>query len=201
VVDYPAVRDAVLTVFDLLRRHITLSGEPGISGISIDLRSPRELELANVDAAVSLWLHRVESQPDLLNRALPRPDPDHELHTPTPLELCLYVTPMNGDVGTRLLLLGRIAQVLTDHRRLTGADLSGSLAGTSTVLNLGMEQLGAYELNLLWASQGTYQRAGIGLRMQGVLIDSHLATMSSTPVRFATSGFDQIVRSTPCGPS
>jgi Pvc16 N-terminal domain len=197
VVDYPGVRDAVLTVLDLLRRHITLTAEPGLAGVPIDPRAPRELELANVDQVVSLWLHRVESQPDLLNRTPPWPAPDREPHTVTPLELCLHVTPMHRDAGTRLLLLGRTAQVLTDHRRLSGADLSGSLAGSGTVLTLGMEQLGAYELNLLWASQATFQRTGIGLRVQGVVIDSHLAPMASAPVLFATVGADQIVRSTP----
>lgn len=197
MVDYPAVRDAVLTVSDLLRRHITLTNEPGLSGVQIDLRSPRELELATVTSVVSLWLQRVESQPDLLNRTPPRPDPGHELHTATPLDLCLHVTPMNDDAGTRLLLLGRVAQVLTDHRRLSGADLNGSLAGSGTVLNVAMEQLGAYELNLLWASQGTYQRAGIGMRVQGVVVDSHLAPMASAPVLFAIAGVDQIVGSTP----
>jgi hypothetical protein len=196
VSDYPAIRDAVLSVRDLLRRHITNTAEPGLTGVDIDLRGPRELELANVDSSVSLWLHRVESQPDLLNRQPARPDLNHELHIQTPVELCLHVTPINSDAGVRLLLAGRVAQVLTDHRRLTGANLVGSLAGSSTVLMLGMDQLGAYELNLLWSSQQTYLRPGIGLRVQGVVIDSHLPPMSSAPVLTTAAAVDGVVGST-----
>jgi len=195
VSDYTAIRDAVLSVRDLLRRHITDTVEPGLQGVPIDLRGPRELELSNVDAAVSLWLHRVESQPDLLNRPPPRSDTSHEFHMQTPVELCLHVTPINNDAGTRLLLTGRIAQIFTDHRRLSGADLVGSLAGSTTTLQLGMEQLGAYELNLLWSSQHTYLRAGIGLRVEGVVIDSHLPPMSSARVLTAATSIDDVVRS------
>jgi len=195
VSDYTAIRDAVLSVRDLLRRHITDTAELGLHGVPIDLRGPRELELSNVDSVVSLWLHRVESQPDLLNRPPPRSDASHEFHTQTPVELCLHATPLNSDAGTRLLLTGRIAQIFTDHRRLSGADLVGSLAGSTTTLQLGMEQLGAYELNLLWSSQHTYLRVGIGLRLEGVVIDSHLPPMSSARVLTAATSIDDIVRS------
>jgi len=195
--DYPAIRDALLTVVNLLRQHITMSGDPGLNGVPIDLRAPRELELANVATAVSLWLHRVESQPDLLNQLPPRPDDGHELHLRTSVELCVHVTPLHPDAATRLLLLGRVAQILTDHRRLHGADLVGSLAGTATVLLLGMEPLGAYELNLLWGSQQTYMRAGVALRVQGVSVDSHLPPTMSPRVMMTTAAADQIVGSSP----
>jgi hypothetical protein len=195
VADYAAVRDAVLSVRELLRHHITLTTEPVIGGVEVELGSPRELELANLTDVVSLWLHRIESQPDLLNRPAARPDPAHEIHTQTPLELILHVTPMSGDAATRLLLAGRIAQVLTDHRRLLGADLFGSLAGTDTVLLLGMQPVGSYELSLLWGTQHTYLRLGIGLHVQGVVIDSHLPTIASAPVLVATTDVEQIVGS------
>lgn len=190
--DYSAVRDAVLAVRDLLRRHITLTTEPGLANVAIELRAPRELELANVDVAVSLWLYRVESQPDLLNRPPIRVRPDREAHVPAPLELALLVVPISADAAARLLLLGRLAQVFTDHRRLAGADLVGSLAGTATVLQLGMEPLSTYDLSLIWGSQQTYARAGIGLHMQGLVIDSHLPLMSSTPVLVTTAAVDLV---------
>ncbi len=50
VADYPALADAVESVASLLREHVTNSGEPVIAGIQIDLRSPRELELATTTA-------------------------------------------------------------------------------------------------------------------------------------------------------
>jgi hypothetical protein len=195
--EYTAIRDAVLSVRDLLRRHITQTNEPGIGGVPIELRSPRELEQDNNLDAVSLWLHRVESQPDLLNWQPPRPDSGHTLPVLTPLELCLHVTCLHSDPGTRHLLAGRLAQVFTDHRRLLGTDLVGTLSGGDTVLLLGMEQLGAYELNLLWSSQHTHLRLGIGLRVQGVVIDSHLPPTASSAVLTSTMMVDQIVGSSP----
>jgi Pvc16 N-terminal domain len=194
--DYSVVRDAVLAVRDLLRRHITLTSEPGLTNVPVDLRAPRELELANVAPAVSLWLYRVDSQPDLLNRRPARLGPDREAHVPAPLELSLLVVPIAADAAARLLLLGRLAQVLTDHRRLAGADLTGSLAGTTTVLQLGMEPLSTYDLSLIWGSQQTYDRAGIGLHMQGLVIDSHLPPMSSAPVNVRTAAVDLVTGQT-----
>jgi len=69
VPDFPALRDAALSVREVLRNAVTLSDDPALTGIDIDLRSPRELELAEVTGVISLWTHRLEVQPDLLNRA------------------------------------------------------------------------------------------------------------------------------------
>jgi hypothetical protein len=195
--DYSAVRDAVLAVRELLRRHITLTAEAGLAGVPIDARTPREIELANLDLAVSLWLHRLGNQPDLLNRAPARTTTDREAHVQTPVELCLLVVPMATDATTRLLLLGRLAQVLTDHRRLSGADLVGSLAGTTTELQLGMDPMSSYDLSLLWGTQQTFARPSVGLRVQGVAIDSHLPPMSAEPVLFMASAADQITGQLP----
>lgn len=190
--DYSAVRDALHSVRELLRLHITLTAEAGLATVPIDLREPRELEVAPLDPAVSLWLYRVENQPDLLNRVPPRPAPDREARRPAPLELCVLVVPMAGDTSVRMLLLGRIVQVLTDHRRLDGADLVGGLAGTATVLHLGMEPLSTYDLSLIWGTQQTFARAGIGLRIQGVVVDSHLPTLTSSPVTTTAGAADMI---------
>jgi Pvc16 N-terminal domain len=197
VTDYMAVRDAVLTVRDLLRRHITLTAEAGLANVPIDMREPREIELANLDPAVSLWLYRVEPQPDLLNRRPMRDAPGLEPHAATPLELSLLVVPMAADAGLQLLLLGRIAQVLTDHRRLEGGDLIGSLAGTTTALQLGMDPLSSYDLSLVWGSQHTYARVGVGLRVHGVVVDSHLPPMSSSPVIDTTAFIDLLAGRAP----
>jgi hypothetical protein len=184
--DYSAVRDAVQAVRDLLQRHITQTADAGLTTVPIDMREPREIELANLDPAVSLWLYRIEPDPDLLNRRPARDDPWREAHLPTPLQLSLLVVPMAADPGQRLLLLGRIAQVFTDHRRLEGADLSGSLANSTTALQLGTDPLSSYDLSLIWGTQSTYARVGVGLQVQGVVIDSHLPLMITSPVIFTT---------------
>lgn len=192
--DYTVVRDALASVVALLRAHITTSGEPGITGVPVDARSPHELETDHVATVVSVWMHRVDVQPDLLNRAAPRPDPDHVLRRPTPLELLLHVTPLDPSAETRALLLGRAVQVLADHRRLAGDDLVGSLRGSASPLLLTLEPSSAYDLSLLWGTVHSPMRAGVGLHVNGVVVDTHVAPQASARVLTSVTAVDQVVR-------
>ena len=190
---FTAVRDAMASLVALLDRHITQSSEAGLSGVPVSPLSPRELELVPTTAAVSVWLHRIDVQPDLLNRAAPRPDPDQVLHRPTPVELLVHVTPLHADGPTRALLLGRVVQVLSDHRRLAGPDLLGGLAGSNAPLLLGIDTLSQYDLSLLWGTLHTNLRPGVCLRVNGLVIDTHLAAQDSSRVLSSESAVDQIV--------
>lgn len=190
---YGAVRDAVESLAALLRAHITNSPEAGISGIPVRVNSPREIELENVANAVAVWLHRVDVQADLLNRTPPRSDPGQLTHRPLPVELAVEVVPMNADAGTAHLLLGRVFQVLNDHRRLAGSDLSGSLGTTGTVLMLGLGMPASYDLNLLWAGQQTNARPGAWVTVTGLVIDSHLDPIPCAPVLEIAGDVAQIV--------
>jgi len=190
---YGGIRDAIESLASLLRAHITNSGEAGLSGVPVRVNSPREVEQANVANAVAVWLHRVDVQADLLNRTPPRPDPGRLSHRALPVELAVQVVALNSDSGTAQLLLGRIFQVLNDHRRLAGADLSGSLATSGTVLMLGLDMPGSYDLNLLWAGQQTNTRPGAAVTITGLAIDSHLDPDASAPVLDVSAGLAQIV--------
>lgn len=189
---YGAVRDAVESLAALLRAHITNSGEAGISGVPVRVNSPREIELENVANAVAVWLHRVDVQSDLLNRTPPRTDPGVLARRPLPVELAVEVVPMNSDASTAHLLLGRVFQVLNDHRRLAGSDLSGSLGATGTVLMLGLGMPASYDLNLLWSSQQTNARPGAWVTVTGLVIDSHLDPMPYSPVLDISGDVQQI---------
>jgi hypothetical protein len=193
--DFTSVRDAVDSLRLLLRQHITLSAEPGISGVEVELASPRELELLTTVDVISLWMHRVELQPDVLNRSPDRPTATTERPAPVPVELCVEVTPLHSDGGTQLLLIGRILQVVSEHRVLAGSDLVGSLAGTATQLRVTVDQLGAYELNMLWSSLQTHQRSGVGLRVNGLAIDSHHDDRAAEPVLIKTAHVGELVES------
>jgi Pvc16 N-terminal domain len=193
MVGYGGIRDAVESLSALLRAHITNSGEAGLSGVPVRIGSPREIELANVANAVAVWLHRVDIQADLINRNPPRPDPDHEFRRPLPVELAIQVVPLNSDASTALLLLGRVFQVLSDHRRLAGSDLSGSLATSGTVLLVALGLPGVYDLNLLWAGQQTITRPGVAVTLSGLVVDSHLDPVAGSRVMDAAAGIAQIV--------
>lgn len=190
---YGGIRDALESLASVMRSHITDSGEAGLAGVPVRVNSPREVEQANVSNAVAVWLHRIDIQPDLVNIAPTRPDPDHESRRPLPVELAVQVVPMNSDGATAQLLLGRVLQVVHDHRRLTGTLLAGALNASGTVLTLTPEFPGAYELNLVWAGQQATQRPGAGVRITGLSIDSHLDTRASAPVLTATAALGQIV--------
>lgn len=190
---YGGIRDAVESLAALLRAHITSSGEAGLAGVPVRVNSPREVEVANVADAVTVWLHRVDIASDLLNRTPPSPTPGQTPHRGLPVELALQVVPMNSDPGTAHLLLGRVFQILNDHRRLTGPDLSGGLATDGTVLLLGLDMLAAYDLNLLWAGQQTNARPGAGVTLTGLSLDSHLDPDAGTRVLNIAAGLPQIV--------
>lgn len=190
---YGAIRDAIETLAALLRAHVTDSGEAGLAGVPVRVNSPREVEDANVANAVAVWLHRVDLQADRVNATPPRPDPNRELRRPLPVELAVCVVPLNSDAPTAQLLLGRVYQVVWDHRRLAGTQLAGDLAASGTVLTLGLDLPGAYDLNLIWAGQQTSQRPAVAVRIAGVSIDSHLDAFSSTPVLDVRAPLAQIV--------
>lgn len=191
--EFTAVRDAMASLVGLLDRHITQSSEAGLAGVPVSPLSPRELELVPTTTAVSVWLHRVDVQPDLLNRSAPRSDTDRALHRPTPVELLVHVTPLHADAPTRALLLGRAVQVLADHRRLTGPDLVGGLASSGATLLLGIDTLSQYDLSLLWGTLHTNLRPGVCVRINGVVIDTHLAAQESTRVLTSDTAVDQVV--------
>lgn len=192
--EYGGIRDALESLAVMLRAHITNSGETGLNGVPVRVNSPKEVELANVANAVAVWLHRIDVQADMLNRTPPRPDPGILPGRALPVELAVQVVPMNSDAGTAQLLLGRVLQVLNDHRRLAGADLAGSLASSGTVLKLGLGMPGAYDLNLLWSGLQMNSRPGAAVTITGLVIDSHLDPTASSPVLDVSAGLAQIVR-------
>jgi len=55
--DYATIRGVSLSLKDLFKEHITDDPDATLNGVPVDLRSPRELELATVTDAVSVWLY------------------------------------------------------------------------------------------------------------------------------------------------
>jgi hypothetical protein len=193
VPDFAALRDAALTVRQVLRDGITLSDDPGLTGIEVDLRSPHELEQAVVTGVISLWTHRVEVQPDLVNRSPQRIGPDLEARRSLPVEVVLHATAMIDDASSALLVSGRILQLIFDHRRLSDPQLLGSLAATGTELFLAFEPLTAYDTNLIWSGLHASQRVGLGIRMSGLLIDSELPPLYQSKVLTRRGAVDEIL--------
>lgn len=180
--DYTALRAATQTFRILLKDHITDSTEPDLTGVQIDLRSPSQLDKANVTTAVSLWLYRVTVQPDMLNAPVPRRGDDAYDHRPLPLDLSYMVTALHPEPKTQLALTGRVLQVVNDHTRLRGADLEDTLAGSDAELRLSIEATTLNESSSLWYSLQSPFRLSVPIRLQVASIESHLPTVSTSPV-------------------
>lgn len=193
--DFPGLRDAALSVRELLRNTITLSDDPSLTGIEVDLRSPRELELDQVSDVISLWTHGVQVQPDLLNRSPQRIGPGLEARRSLPVDAIMHATALFADAPTALLVTGRILQTVFDHRRLADPDLVGALAATGTELHLALESQTLYDANLVWSSLHTAQRVGVAIRVSGLLIDSGLHPVPQAPVLTRRTTVDEILGS------
>jgi hypothetical protein len=193
VTDYAAIRGASLSLRDLFKEHITDDPDTTLNGIPVDLRSPRELELAVTTDALSVWLYRLILQPDLVNQPGRRIAPGETERLSTPLQLFYLITPMHSAPLTEHTLMGRAIQVIRDHGQLAGSALRGALAGTPTTMKLSLEMSGVAEQNTLWWSLQSQHRAAVSLIVEGVGIDSHLAPTSDPPALSRHSGYAQIV--------
>jgi hypothetical protein len=193
VTDYAAIRGASLSLHDLFKEHITDDPDTTLNGVPVDLRSPRELEIAVVTEALSIWLYRVVLQPDLVNQPGRRITPGETERRSTPLQLFYLITPMHTTPLTEHTLMGRAIQVIRDHSQLGGSSLRGALVGTPTTMKLSIEMSGTAEQNTLWWSLQSQHRAAISLIVEGIGIDSHLAPSAGPPALSRHSGYAQIV--------
>lgn len=191
--DYAAIRGASLSLFDLFKEHVTDDPDTTLNGVPVDLRSPRELEVAVVTDALSVWLYRVVLHPDLVNQPGRRISAEETDRRTTPLQLHYLITPLHSNVLAEHTLMGRAIQIARDHAQLSGSSLSGALADTPATLKLSIEMSGSAEQNTLWWSLQSQQRAAFSLIVDGVGIDSHQAPSAGPPALSRHSGYTQVV--------
>jgi len=139
---------------------ITNDPAPGLNGMLVDLRSPREMRLDNEALGLSVWLYRVDTaaQPRAM---LPTRSPrgEGEAHGMA-LEAHFLLTPIGEAPGDEQRMLGRVLEVLRDHPVLSGDDLRGALADGQHEARLTIETLTLAESTQLWlAMQEPYRLA------------------------------------------
>ncbi len=162
--------------------------QAALPGVTIDLRTPKEMDQNQNAQGVSLWLYRVVRNPDLLNQPLPRPAPNQILRGVLPLDLYYLLTPLRRDVEDEQMLLGRAMQTLSDHPVLRGSDLVGSLAGSDVQLRVTLE-----EITRVWTALQEPYRLSVSYHVQAVIIESDLEPIQTAPVLRRRETFDQIV--------
>lgn len=190
--EFTAIRAVSRTLQRILRLHITDSAEPQLTGVQIDLRSPRELRQATA-TGVSLWLYRVTRNEDLLNQPRRRPAPDQRDQRGMPINLYYLVTPITEDSESEQALLGRVLQTFNDHALLAGSDLQDALAGESTELRLTLETLSLEELTRVWSALQESYQLSVSYLVQVVVLDSDHEPEHTLPVLLKEATYQQIV--------
>lgn len=185
--DYTAISAVSQTLHDLLRANIN------DTTIGISLRSPKDMQESGQATGVSVWLYKVSRMAEMLNEPPARRQPNQETPRPLPVLLYYLITPITTDPLTSQTLLGRVLQIFNDHSTLRGADLKGTLAGSSEQLRINLEALTLEELSLVWYTFSEPYQLSVTYLVQLVKIDSDLEPVQSSPVLKRISNYQQIV--------
>jgi len=193
--DFTVVKAVTDTMKQILTDGITNNPDPQLNGIQIDLRSPKEMRLANNASGISLWLYRITRDPDLLNNRPERISPNQVRSTPLPVHLYYLVTPLVSRPEDRQTLIGRVLQLYNDHTVLRGTDLKDSLQGSAEEFRVTLETLTLEELTRVWFSLSEPYDLSVSYEVQVLKIDSDLEAVQTAPVLVRQTTYSQIVGS------
>jgi hypothetical protein len=190
--DFTAIRAVSLTLRELLRVNITNSTDPQLSGVAIELRSPRQMRDAQL-TGVSLWLYRVTRDRDMLNYPPERIVPNQLRHHPLPVNLYYLVTPINQNLQDEQALLGKVLQVFNDHAILRGGDLQDTLQSSPEEFRLTLETLTLEELTRVWDALKEPYQLSVCYLVQVITIDSAREPLQTAPVVVREAAYKQIL--------
>lgn len=191
--DFTVLGAVSVTLRVLLEAHITLSGDPQLTGIAIDLRSPKEMRDDNNAVGISFWLYRVTRNGFTSNLPPPRPAPNQQARMPLPLDLFYLATPVLRDSRLRQVALGRVLQVLNDHSLVRGADLQDSLRNSSQELRVTLEVPPLEELTRIWSALQDPYQLSVAFHVQVVNIEAHHEPLEVSPVLERQTTYSQIL--------
>ena len=190
--DYTAVREATLALQALLKGEITDSTDPQLTGVTIFLDSPRDMR-EKKQTGISLWLYRINREPDTLNRPPERIAPNRLRPQPIPLTLYYLITPMRDQPRDEQTLLGKVVQVLHDHAIMSGPEVGTVLNADGTELHVVLNGLTLEDLARVWDVLKEPYQLSIVYIAQVVTIDSDRDLVLRPPVLNATEQVYQIV--------
>ena len=124
-----------------------------------------------------------------LQRQRPDQEPAHSL----PVLLYYLITPITTDPLTSHTILGKVLQVFNDNAILRGADLRGTLQGTTEQLRINLEALTLEELSLVWYALSEPYQLSVTYLVQLVYIGSDREPIHSPPVLRRNSSYKQIL--------
>jgi hypothetical protein len=142
-----AARDVADTLVFLLR-----AGIPAVDPARITVSTPDEFEAIRdpMHPNITLFLYRIAVNPQMLNSPR-RTRADGSIQPPPlPLELSFLITAWAKDTRDELRLIGRILQVLYDHRELGAAHLIGTSWDPDDTVQLILESLPLEDHYRIW---------------------------------------------------
>jgi hypothetical protein len=190
--DYTSLSAASLALQKLLKEEITDSTDPQLSGVDVFLYSPKRMKEEN-EEGISLWLYRVNREPDTLNRPPERIGPNLLRSQPLPLTLYFLITPMLAKPQDEQAVLGKVVQVLNDHAIVRGAQVGPVLGADGTELHIALDGLTLEELARVWDVLKEPYQLSVCYLVQTVKIDSDLDVSMHPPVLTGEDRVHQIV--------
>ncbi|PPK67158.1 DUF4255 domain-containing protein [Actinokineospora auranticolor] len=169
--DFGVVADVSTIVVDTLNRALVgLSPDPPTAELN-DLSEPVQIDKPKL----TVFLYEVAEDPTSRNRppvrALP-PDAPTSRKPPMALLLRYLITPWGGDQLTQHRMIGRALQVFYDEAILSGAELSGSLAGSTEALHFTLTPLTLDQKSWIWYAIQKPYRLSLNYEVRVVNLDS-----------------------------
>lgn len=164
-----AVRDVAETLVFLLR-----AGLPAIDPSKITVATPDAFESLRDPSKpnITIFLYRIAVNPHMRNDP-PRLRPDGSMQpAPLPIELSFLITAWAKDTRDELRLLGRILQILEEHRELGPADLIGTSWEPDDGVQLILESLPLEDHYRIWDANEVAYRLSLTYMARVVGISS-----------------------------
>jgi hypothetical protein len=178
---YQVIGAVDLTLRDLLWSEMQFDSV--ITGIlsnesQITLEPPAKLlKDTEVDTnALSLFLYKVNENPELKNRCLQVIDSHTQMYPPLALNLYYLLTPLTNSADNDHTLLGKALQIFYRHSIVKGSILKGLLAGTDLQLCIILNPVSLDELSNLWSAFLRPYRLSVSYEVKIVFIDSDRET-------------------------
>jgi hypothetical protein len=179
--DFTAIRAVSITLQALLEAGITNATDPQLAGVKIFLQSPKFLR-EEKEPGISLWLYRIQREPDTLNHPPERISASTLRRQPMPLTLHYLVCAVFEQPKDEQALLGKVVQLFHDQAIVRGAALKDALEGEDHELRLVFEALTLEELARVWEAIDEPYRISLSYSVQVVTIDSDLDLVQQPPV-------------------
>ena len=190
--EFTALRAVSLTLQSMLDAEITQSSDPQINGVKVFLLSPKAVR-EKEKSGISVWLYRVQREPDTLNRPPERISPSQIRYRPLPLTLHYLLCAVLDEPKDEQAILGKIVQVFHDHAILRGSALKDSLQGEDHELRLVLEALTLEELARVWDALNEPYQLSLSYVVQVVTIDSDRDLVQRPPVLSGVTQHHQIL--------